>query len=61
MASVAAGFEGIMLSQLARTPPAQPGRSDAWRKVKALASEEFAVVGHTSLRGSRHGIGALGC
>ena len=55
--AVAAGFEGIISKRA--DAAYQPGRSDAWRKVKAQASEEFAVVGHTPPKGSRHGIGAL--
>ena len=55
--AVAAGFEGIVSKQLGT--PYAGGRSDRWRKTKAFASEEFAVVGYTPPKGSRRGIGAL--
>lgn len=50
-------FEGIVSkrSDLAYSP----GRSDDWRKTKALASDEFAVVGYTAPKGSRSGFGSL--
>lgn len=56
-AAVDAGFEGIV----SKHPDSQyhGGRSDRWRKVKALDSAEFAVVGYTPPNGSRPGIGAL--
>ncbi|MDO5506022.1 MAG: DNA ligase D [Pseudoxanthomonas suwonensis] len=55
--AVAAGFEGTVSKRAdARY---HPGRSDQWRKAKALSSEEFAVVGYTPPKGSRRGIGAL--
>ncbi len=55
--AVAAGFEGVISKQLGTRHAA--GRSDRWRKTKALASQEFAVVGCTPPKGSRRGIGAL--
>lgn len=56
-AAVDAGFEGIVSKRIDAT--VHPGRSDAWRKSKALASDEFAVVGYTPPKGARTGIGAL--
>ncbi|QNN71566.1 DNA ligase D [Thermomonas carbonis] len=56
-AAVDAGFEGIVSKRIDAT--VHPGRSDAWRKTKALGSDEFAVVGYTPPKGSRTGIGAL--
>ncbi|HEY9130651.1 MAG TPA: DNA ligase D [Dyella sp.] len=35
------------------------GRSDDWKKIKRLSSDEFAVVGYTAARGSRVGFGSL--
>jgi bifunctional non-homologous end joining protein LigD len=56
-AAVDAGFEGIVSKRIDAT--FHPGRSDAWRKTKALGSDEFAVVGYTPPKGARNGIGAL--
>lgn len=56
-AAVDAGFEGIVSKRIDAT--VHPGRSDAWRKTKALGSDEFAVVGYTPPKGARTGIGAL--
>lgn len=56
-AAVDAGFEGIISKRIDAT--VHPGRSDAWRKAKALDSDEFAVVGYTPPKGARTGIGAL--
>ncbi|WP_374606127.1 DNA ligase D [Thermomonas sp.] len=56
-AAVDAGFEGIVSKRIDAT--VHPGRSDAWRKTKALGSDEFVVVGYTPPKGSRTGIGAL--
>ena len=56
-AAVDAGFEGIISKRIDAT--VHPGRSDAWRKTKALDSDEFAVVGYTPPKGTRTGIGAL--
>lgn len=56
-AAVDAGFEGIVSKRIDAT--VHPGRSDAWRKTKALGSDEFAVVGYTPPKGARAGIGAL--
>ncbi len=50
-------FEGIICKRADR--PYQHGRSNDWRKIKQLASDEFAVVGYTAPRGSRTGFGAL--
>ena len=52
-----AGFEGIISKRCDASY--HPGRSDDWRKSKAQASAEFAVVGYTSPKGARQGIGAL--
>jgi bifunctional non-homologous end joining protein LigD len=50
--------EGIVSKR--RDRPYRPGRSDAWRKVKCLAREEFVVIGFTDPEGSgRDGFGAL--
>lgn len=56
-AAVEAGFEGIISKRLGQ--PYHGGRSDQWRKAKALESEEFGVVGYTPPKGSRRGIGSL--
>ena len=56
-AAVDAGFEGVVSKRI--DAKVHPGRSDAWRKAKALGSEEFAVVGYTPPKGARTGIGAL--
>ena len=56
-AAQAAGFEGIISKRVDAHYHA--GRSDDWRKTKAQASAEFAVVGWTPPKGGRRGIGAL--
>ena len=56
-AAIDAGFEGIISKRASAT--SRPGRGDDWRKAKALASAEYAVVGYTPPKGSRRGIGAL--
>jgi bifunctional non-homologous end joining protein LigD len=50
-------FEGIVSKRADR--PHHAGRSDEWRKIKHLASEEFAVVGYTAAKGRRAGFGSL--
>lgn len=55
--ALAAGFEGIVSKRAQGVHHA--GRGDDWRKCKAQASEEFAVVGYTPPKGARQGIGAL--
>ena len=50
-------LEGIVSKRA--TAPHRGGRSDDWRKSKALTSDEFAVVGFTPPKGSRAGFGAL--
>ncbi len=50
-------FEGIISKRADRAYHA--GRSDDWRKIKSLASDEFAVVGYTAPKGSRTGFGSL--
>ena len=56
-AAVEAGFEGIVSKRIDATYHA--GRGDDWRKCKAQASAEYAVIGYTPPKGSRSGIGAL--
>lgn len=56
-AAVEAGFEGIVSKKIGS--PHRAGRGDDWRKSKAQASEDYAVVGYTSPSGSRSGIGSL--
>lgn len=56
-AAVDAGFEGIVSKRVEAI--SHPGRGDDWRKSKALASAEYAVVGYTPPKGSRGGIGSL--
>lgn len=56
-AALDAGFEGIISKRISARH--HPGRGDDWRKSKALASAEYAVVGYTPPKGSRRGIGAL--
>jgi bifunctional non-homologous end joining protein LigD len=51
------GFEGIISKR--GDQPYRSGRSDAWCKSKRIDSDEFAVVGYTPPKGSRHGFGAL--
>ena len=50
-------FEGIISKRGDR--PYRGGRGNDWRKTKRLASDEFAVVGHTAPKGSRTGFGSL--
>jgi len=50
-------FEGIIAKRGDR--PYRGGRSDDWRKIKQVHSDEFAVVGYTPPKGSRSGFGAL--
>ncbi len=51
------GLEGILCKQVAS--PYAAGRSQAWRKVKAVETREFVIVGYTRPKGSRTGLGAL--
>ncbi|MEO5628344.1 MAG: DNA ligase D [Thermomonas sp.] len=55
--AVDAGFEGIISKRVGGAY--HPGRSDDWRKSKAQASADYAVVGYTPPKGSRSGIGSL--
>ena len=55
--AVDAGFEGIVSKRA--DAKSHPGRGDDWRKCKAQASSEYAVVGYTPPKGSRSGIGSL--
>ncbi|WP_429002023.1 DNA ligase D [Xanthomonas sacchari] len=50
-------FEGIVSKRADRGY--HGGRSDDWRKTKQLRSDEFAVVGYTTPKGSRSGFGSL--
>ncbi|MGN6312343.1 MAG: DNA ligase D [Rhodanobacteraceae bacterium] len=52
-----AGLEGI-ISKAVDAPYAE-GRSDAWRKLKCVDSDEFVIVGYTAGKGSRGALGAL--
>ena len=56
-AALEAGFEGLVSKRA--DAAYHPGRGDDWRKTKALASAEYAVVGYTPPKGSRRGIGSL--
>ncbi|MGH8465714.1 MAG: non-homologous end-joining DNA ligase, partial [Pseudomonas sp.] len=51
------GYEGIV-SKRAESPYT-PGRGDAWVKVKAVHTDEYAVVGYTPSKGASKGVGAL--
>lgn len=55
--AVNAGYEGIISKR--KDSSYIPGRSDVWLKTKAVASDEFAIVGFTPPKGSRRGIGSL--
>ncbi len=55
--AVDAGFEGIISKRADSAHHA--GRGDDWRKSKAQASAEYAVIGYTPPKGSRTGIGSL--
>ncbi|HYV18878.1 MAG TPA: DNA ligase D [Verrucomicrobiae bacterium] len=51
------GLEGT-LAKRARSPY-RGGRGADWVKIKCLQTREFAIVGYTDPRGSRHGFGSL--
>ena len=51
------GLEGIMSKRV--DSGYAPRRTDAWLKVRAVHSDEFAVVGYTEPKGSRAGLGSL--
>lgn len=57
LSALEAGFEGIVSKRIVSAH--HEGRGDDWRKTKAQASEEFAVVGYTPPKGTRSGIGSL--
>lgn len=57
VAALQAGFEGVVSKRIVSAY--HEGRGDDWRKTKAQASEEFAVVGYTPPKGNRSGIGSL--
>jgi bifunctional non-homologous end joining protein LigD len=50
-------FEGIICKRA--DLPYEHGRSEAWKKVKRLESDEFAVVGYTPGKGARESFGSL--
>ena len=50
-------FEGIICKRA--DLPYEHGRSESWKKVKRLESEEFAVVGYTPGKGARESFGSL--
>lgn len=52
-----AGLEGIVSKRV--NAPYTPGRSDDWRKVRAVVSDEYVVIGYTPGKGSRGELGAL--
>lgn len=51
------GLEGIV-SKSANAPYSE-GRGDAWRKIKCVQSDEFAIVGYTPGQGAREKLGSL--
>ncbi|MFB3818875.1 MAG: DNA ligase D [Candidatus Methylomirabilales bacterium] len=51
------GLEGVIAKR--GDAPYRGGRSPAWLKLRAARSEDFVVVGFTTPRGSRVGLGAL--
>ncbi|QYR53623.1 DNA ligase D [Lysobacter soyae] len=55
--AVNAGYEGIISKR--EDSRYMAGRSEDWLKTKAIASDEFAIVGYTHPKGGRKGIGAL--
>lgn len=52
-----AGLEGIISKAV--DAPYRAGRTDAWRKLKCVDSDEFVIVGYTAGKGSRGKLGAL--
>jgi bifunctional non-homologous end joining protein LigD len=50
-------FEGIISKRADLAY--EHGRSESWKKVKRMESEEFAVVGYTPGKGARAGFGSL--
>lgn len=51
------GLEGIISK--AASAPYGDGRSEAWLKIKCVQSDEYAVIGYTTGKGSRAALGAL--
>ncbi len=51
------GLEGIV-SKAANAPYSE-GRGGAWRKIKCVESDEFAIVGYTAGHGAREKLGSL--
>ena len=51
------GFEGILAKKA--NAPYRGGRSTDWLKIRVEQTDDFAVIGFTRPRGSRHGFGAL--
>lgn len=56
-AACAAGLEGIISK--AADAPYREGRSDAWLKIKCVASDEYAIIGYTPGQGAREELGSL--
>jgi len=52
-----AGLEGVISKSV--DAPYRGGRSDLWRKLKCVDSDEFVIVGYTPGKGSRGALGAL--
>jgi bifunctional non-homologous end joining protein LigD len=50
-------LEGMVAKRL--DSPYRSGRHPLWKKVRLLASDDFAIVGYTAPRGGRPGFGAL--
>src|SRR5579862_3334558 len=53
----ALGLEGMVAKKA--DAPYRAGRSSEWLKIKAERSDDFVIVGFTSPKGSRSGLGAL--
>jgi bifunctional non-homologous end joining protein LigD len=51
------GLEGVMAKKA--SSPYVGGRSDLWLKIRRDQIDEFAIVGYSSPKGTRRGIGAL--
>jgi bifunctional non-homologous end joining protein LigD len=51
------GFEGMVAKRA--DAPYKAGRDGAWRKLRALRTADFAIVGMSPPRGARSGFGAL--
>src|SRR6185436_2399036 len=51
------GFEGMVAKR--SDAPYKAGRDPTWRKLRALRTGDFAIVGMSPPRGARTGFGAL--